>query len=287
LILRCLRRPPARRHRSFSRRTRAGSPPSAAREHFGRPSTVGITGHRSIVAGLLGDFIGYWVDRAMHVVPALWRLHAVHHSSTKLDWPAAARVNPLESIVSKLAAIVPMFLLGFSPAITGIYGPFLGFYPIFIHCNLRWGYGKLARKGSVAALNVSQANVRASPRPRLRFAGARESHVIASPSFHRWHHSADADARDKNFSALFPFYDYLSEPPIFRAIGIRPAMGSKARQFPAASCVNWPIHFESSHSDRRISSGFCPNIRKLATQPAATAMSAVSSTAIRFGIRLK
>jgi sterol desaturase/sphingolipid hydroxylase (fatty acid hydroxylase superfamily) len=158
---------------------------------------------------LLGDFIGYWLDRAMHGVPALWRLHAVHHSSTKLDWPAAARVNPLESIVSKLAAIVPMFLLGFSPAITGIYGPFLGFYPIFIHCNLRWGYGKLARKGSVAALNVSQANVRASPRPRLRFAGARESHVIASPSFHRWHHSADADARDKNFSALFPFYDYL------------------------------------------------------------------------------
>jgi sterol desaturase/sphingolipid hydroxylase (fatty acid hydroxylase superfamily) len=111
-------------------------------------------GLQAIEALLLGDFIGYWVHRAMHGVPALWRLHAVHHSSTKPDWLAAARVHPLESIVSKLAAIVPMFLLGFSPAITAIYGPFLGFYPIFIHCNLRWGYGKLARKGPVAALNL-------------------------------------------------------------------------------------------------------------------------------------
>ena len=135
-------------------------------------------GLQAIEALLLGDFIGYWVHRAMHRVPALWRLHAVHHSSTKLDWLAAARVHPLESVISKLASIVPMFLLGFSPAITAVYGPFLGFYPIFIHCNLRWGYGKLG-------------------------------YLISSPSFHRWHHSADADARDKNFSALFPFYDYL------------------------------------------------------------------------------
>ncbi len=135
-------------------------------------------GLQAIEMLLLGDFIGYWVHRAMHQVPVLWRFHAVHHSSAKLDWLAAARVHPLESVITKLAAIIPMFLLGFSSGITALYGPFLGFYPIFIHSNLRWGYGRIGL-------------------------------LISSPSFHRWHHSADADARDRNFSGLFPFFDYL------------------------------------------------------------------------------
>ena len=127
---------------------------------------------------LLGDFIGYWVHRAMHEVPVLWRIHAIHHSSTRLDWLASARLHPLESVIARLAVIVPVFLLGFSPGITAFYGPFLGIYPIFIHCNLRWGYGKAG-------------------------------YVIASPSFHRWHHASDVEACDKNFSGLFPFFDYL------------------------------------------------------------------------------
>ena len=33
--------------------------------------------------------------------------------------------------------------------------------------------------------------------------------VIASPAFHRWHHSAEAEALDKNFAGLLPVYDWL------------------------------------------------------------------------------
>ena len=127
---------------------------------------------------LLGDLIAYWVHRAMHRSALLWRFHAVHHSSVRLDWLASARVHPLESVVSKLAAAIPMFLLGFAPGLTAVYAPFLGIYPIFLHCNLDWGYGKLG-------------------------------YAISSPAFHRWHHAADLEARDRNFSGLFPVFDYL------------------------------------------------------------------------------
>jgi hypothetical protein len=86
----------------------------------------------------------------------------VHHSSIRLDWLASARLHPLESVLTKLAAILPIFLLGFSPGITAFYGLFLGIYPIFIHSNLRWGYGKFG-------------------------------YFTASPAFHRWHHASDAE----------------------------------------------------------------------------------------------
>jgi sterol desaturase/sphingolipid hydroxylase (fatty acid hydroxylase superfamily) len=33
--------------------------------------------------------------------------------------------------------------------------------------------------------------------------------VIASPAFHRWHHSKDRAAIDRNFAGLFAFWDLL------------------------------------------------------------------------------
>jgi sterol desaturase/sphingolipid hydroxylase (fatty acid hydroxylase superfamily) len=133
---------------------------------------------QAIEALLVADFIGYWSHRMMHEVPALWRLHRVHHSSERLDWLAAARVHPLESVWNKLISLLPLFLLGFSPKITGVFGPLLAVYPIFIHCNVRWGYGWIGK-------------------------------VVASPAFHRWHHSADEEALNKNFSGLLPLFDFV------------------------------------------------------------------------------
>ena len=41
----------------------------------------------------LTDFVQYWVHRAFHRVPALWRFHAVHHSAQSMDWIAGARMH--------------------------------------------------------------------------------------------------------------------------------------------------------------------------------------------------
>ena len=39
----------------------------------------------------LTDLVQYWVHRAFHRVPALWKFHAVHHSARSMDWMASAR----------------------------------------------------------------------------------------------------------------------------------------------------------------------------------------------------
>lgn len=45
------------------------------------------------LAVLLADLGQYWLHRLYHVAPWLWRLHAVHHSSTAMVWLAGSRIH--------------------------------------------------------------------------------------------------------------------------------------------------------------------------------------------------
>lgn len=126
---------------------------------------------------LLGDVIGYWTHRAFHH-SRLWNFHAVHHSSRQLDWLSAVRVHPVNDVLSKLALAVPLACLGFPLNALAGYVPFLTFYAILLHANVSWSFGPLR-------------------------------HVIASPLFHRWHHTTEEQGLDKNFAPLFPFVDLV------------------------------------------------------------------------------
>lgn len=135
---------------------------------------------------LLGDLIEYWMHRFFHTNRALWPFHAVHHSPEQLDWLAAARVHPLDTIISRMAVMLPLYFLGFSGKGMAPYALFLAVYPIYLHANLSWSYGPFR-------------------------------YLIAGPAFHRWHHSAERAALDKNFSGLFPFIDVLFGTAYFPA----------------------------------------------------------------------
>jgi len=126
---------------------------------------------------LMGDFIGYWMHRLFHG-PRLWKFHAVHHSSDHVDWLAAARVHPINDILTRLVQLVPLFLLGFKPLVLAAYAPFLTLHAIFLHANVPWTFGPLR-------------------------------YVISSPTFHRWHHTKEAEGRDKNFAGFFPVWDLM------------------------------------------------------------------------------
>lgn len=126
---------------------------------------------------ILGDFIGYWLHRAFHR-GRLWPFHAVHHGARELTWMSAVRVHPVNDAVTRMAQAIPFVALGFSPLVIGAYLPFLTFYAIMLHANLRWDFGPLR-------------------------------YVLASPTFHRWHHANDANARDKNFAGVLPLWDWL------------------------------------------------------------------------------
>lgn len=124
-----------------------------------------------------GDLSGYWSHRLFHRRP-LWRFHAIHHSSQTLDWLAAARVHPLNEAISRVLQLFPLFLLGFDPRVIAGAVPVLTFYAVFLHADVTWDFGP------------------------LRYA-------IATPRFHRWHHTSEAEGLDRNFAGLFPWIDLL------------------------------------------------------------------------------
>jgi sterol desaturase/sphingolipid hydroxylase (fatty acid hydroxylase superfamily) len=126
---------------------------------------------------IIGDFIGYWMHRWFHG-RRLWRFHAIHHSSTELDWLSSVRLHPVNDAAMRIAGTLPVLALGFNPtAIAGII-PILTLMAILVHANLDWDWGPL--RG-----------------------------IIVSPRFHRWHHTSEAEARDKNFAGLLPLWDVL------------------------------------------------------------------------------
>ena len=126
---------------------------------------------------LLVDFMDYWLHRIFHT-GAWWPFHAVHHSSEDLDWLSAVRVHPVNEAVNKIAPAVPLLFLGFDPTVTAGVTGFLTLYAIFLHADVDWDFGPLRS-------------------------------VIATPVFHRWHHSKDPQAIDKNFAGLLPLWDIL------------------------------------------------------------------------------
>lgn len=138
---------------------------------------------------ILADLIGYWTHRLFHRRP-LWRFHAVHHATRDLDWLSAARVHPVNEALSRAASVVPLFALGFRGEVLAGVTPLLAFYAVAVHANLRWTYGPLR-------------------------------YILASPAFHRWHHAADIEARDKNFAGLFPVWDLLFGT-FYMPVGVSP-----------------------------------------------------------------
>lgn len=132
-----------------------------------------------LTAIFVHDVGAYWGHRWAHTVPALWRFHAVHHSSEHLDWLAASRVHPVDQTFIRCCGVLPVFFLGFTKETFGVLLAFDALLALFIHANVRWRFGWL-------------------------------EWLVATPAFHHWHHANDGPAAaNKNFSGLLPAVDWL------------------------------------------------------------------------------
>lgn len=130
------------------------------------------------LALLLGDVCVYWWHRACHGVPVLWRFHAVHHSSTELDWLAAHREHPLDGLTTQLAINLPGIVLGVPLEVLAPVAVFRGVWAIFIHSNVRMPW-------LPAVVRVA----------------------LGAPELHHWHHARDVVT--KNFANLAPWVDVV------------------------------------------------------------------------------
>ncbi|MBK7972970.1 MAG: sterol desaturase family protein [Deltaproteobacteria bacterium] len=130
------------------------------------------------MAVLAADLVQYAVHRLYHRVPLLWRFHAIHHSARTLDWLAGSRLHVLETVVTRIAVLGALYLLGFSRPAMDLYIVIVGFQAVLIHSNVRWPWGWLR-------------------------------YVLVTPDFHHWHHGSERAAIDRNFAAHLAFLDHL------------------------------------------------------------------------------
>jgi sterol desaturase/sphingolipid hydroxylase (fatty acid hydroxylase superfamily) len=144
---------------------------------------------RCILAILLLDFVKYATHRVYHSVPFLWRVHGVHHSDPDFDVSTAARVHPIEVILTQGAYFVVIAI--FAPPVIGVLVAELisAFQSFFGHAN------------------ASLPGWAEKPVRRL----------FVTPDMHRIHHSEDAGEQFRNFGDSFPWWDrlfqtYLAEP---------------------------------------------------------------------------
>ncbi|WP_020180903.1 sterol desaturase family protein [Methylopila sp. M107] len=129
------------------------------------------------LAILAYDVANYWNHRAMHM-RWLWPVHAVHHSEPEITGLSVLRVHGLEALVMMGSYTLLLSWLGFPPDAMGGAAILLGLHNAYVHVNVDWGHGLLAR-------------------------------LIASPRFHRWHHADVPEAHGKNLANVFPFLDVL------------------------------------------------------------------------------
>jgi sterol desaturase/sphingolipid hydroxylase (fatty acid hydroxylase superfamily) len=92
---------------------------------------------------LLADFMRYWLHRACHRFPFLWRLHAMHHSPEILYSLNSGRFHPLEKALHFCFDSAPFLALGVAPEVMAGYFLLYGANGLFQHSNLRLRYGWL------------------------------------------------------------------------------------------------------------------------------------------------
>jgi sterol desaturase/sphingolipid hydroxylase (fatty acid hydroxylase superfamily) len=125
---------------------------------------------------LFSDLLIYWGHRLQHKIDFLWRFHKVHHSAQHLDWLAAHREHPLDSIYTVGLINLPAFIMGFQLGSMAAIVAFRGIWAIYIHSNVRLPLGPLKV-------------------------------LIGSPELHHWHHNIERDAG--NYANISPLMDKL------------------------------------------------------------------------------
>ena len=140
------------------------------------PAWVGI-----IASVVFLDFAIYLQHVMFHAVPALWRLHRMHHADLDFDVTTGARFHPIEILLSMVIKFAVIAMIGAPAAAVIIFEVLLNATSMFNHGNLR--------------LPAMLDRV-------LRL-------FIVTPDMHRVHHSIEDHETNSNFGFNLPLWDRL------------------------------------------------------------------------------
>lgn len=134
-----------------------------------------------VLSVLLLDLAIYLQHVMFHAVPALWRLHRMHHADTEIDATTGLRFHPVEILLSMAIKLAVVAALGVPPVAVLIFEVLLNATALFNHANIN-----LPRR-------VDRV---------LRL-------VMVTPDMHRVHHSVIPAETNSNFGFNLPWWDRL------------------------------------------------------------------------------
>jgi sterol desaturase/sphingolipid hydroxylase (fatty acid hydroxylase superfamily) len=134
-----------------------------------------------IVAILALDLAIYLQHVMFHAVPALWRLHRMHHADLEFDVTTGLRFHPVEILLSMGIKLAVVAALGPPAVAVLVFEVLLNTTAMFNHSNIRIpaGIDRLLRL------------------------------IVVTPDMHRVHHSIHPSETNSNFGFNLPWWDRL------------------------------------------------------------------------------
>jgi sterol desaturase/sphingolipid hydroxylase (fatty acid hydroxylase superfamily) len=134
-----------------------------------------------VAAVVILDFAIYLQHVMFQAVPALWRLHRMHHADLDFDVSTGARFHPIEILLSVGIKFAVIVTIGASGVAVLIFEVLLNATSMFNHGNVR--------------LPIWLDGI-------LRW-------IIVTPDMHRVHHSVIPNETNSNFGFNLPWWDRL------------------------------------------------------------------------------
>jgi sterol desaturase/sphingolipid hydroxylase (fatty acid hydroxylase superfamily) len=114
-------------------------------------------------------------------VPALWRLHRMHHADLDIDVTTGVRFHPVEIVLSLLIKFGVVVVLG-APALAVL------IFEVLLNATSMFNHGNVAMPPAIDRV------------VRL---------LVVTPDMHRVHHSILRAETNSNFGFNFPWWDRL------------------------------------------------------------------------------
>jgi sterol desaturase/sphingolipid hydroxylase (fatty acid hydroxylase superfamily) len=134
-----------------------------------------------LIAVVVLDLAIYLQHVLFHFVPALWRLHRMHHADLEFDVTTGVRFHPVEIVISMVIKMGVVAALG-APAL-GVLA-----FEVILNATSMFSHGNARLPPSIDRV--------------LRW-------IVVTPDMHRVHHSIRRRETDSNFGFNLPWWDRL------------------------------------------------------------------------------
>ena len=162
--------------------TAVGAALFAEARGFGLFNVLAAPGWIAVVACVAALDLAIYLQHVLfHAVPALWRLHRMHHADLEFDVTTGLRFHPLEILLSMAIKLAVVGAIG-APAVAVL------IFEVLLNATSMFNHGNVRIPAGVDRL--------------LRW-------VVVTPDMHRVHHSVLVRETNSNFGFNLPWWDRL------------------------------------------------------------------------------